>query len=240
MFWDFLSVKTMWRAERPRSPRAARTNKTDKRKHTFHDLSRLKANEEELTILLDEVTKSSDRSACIIQSAVVERDVETAIVLRLARGDDQSVKPLFEQGGALSTFFAKIHLGYAMDLFDDAVRDDLETIRRVRNVFAHSSLPITFATEEVTKQLRNLRFTEYSDIYNAPYFDGFAEDKRKFSACCLAVIVVLNRSIEEHVDELQQALKLEISRNMIFKVKSIPALIASFLRKSGKREQGSE
>jgi len=147
---------------------------------------------------------------------------------------------LFEQGGALSTFFAKIHLGYAMDLFDDAVRDDLETIRRVRNVFAHSSLPITFATEEVTKQLRNLRFTEYSDIYNAPYLDGFAEDKRKFSACCFSVIVVLNRSIEKHVGELQQALKLEISRNMIFKVKSIPALITSFLRKSGKREQGSE
>ena len=38
-------------------------------------------------------------------------------------------------------FFSKIYLGYALDLYDKATRDDLRTILKIRNAFAHAMRP---------------------------------------------------------------------------------------------------
>jgi DNA-binding MltR family transcriptional regulator len=62
---------------------------------------------------------------------------------------DDEEKRLFnsEFRGPLSEFSARIKVGFAMYLFGRETRDDLEIIRRIRNLFAHQSTVLTFATE---------------------------------------------------------------------------------------------
>jgi len=43
-----------------------------------------------------------------------------------------------------------------MGLYDGTIRDDLDAIRRVRNVFAHALKPISFATPEVADEVRKI------------------------------------------------------------------------------------
>ena len=49
----------------------------------------------------------------------------------------------------LSTFSAKIRMGFAMKLYGERTFDDLELLKKLRNLFAHGRLAIDFNTPEV-------------------------------------------------------------------------------------------
>jgi hypothetical protein len=49
----------------------------------------------------------------------------------------------------MGSFFASIELGYALGLYGNLLRDDLHTIRTIRNAFAHAMKPLTFDTPQV-------------------------------------------------------------------------------------------
>jgi hypothetical protein len=51
----------------------------------------------------------------------------------------------------LKSFWAKTHLGLLLQLYPRCVRDALEKIGEIRNLFAHSMEPITFDSEDVRK-----------------------------------------------------------------------------------------
>jgi hypothetical protein len=113
------------------------------RHRTLHELTRADQTGEDLDFAVNEIIGTSDRTACIITAAMLERHLEAAIIIRLQRKNKDTINLLLQRDGALSTFFSKIHLGYAMGLYDDIVRKDLDIIRGIRNVFAHSAMPIT-------------------------------------------------------------------------------------------------
>jgi DNA-binding MltR family transcriptional regulator len=112
---------------------------------------------EEWAEIFKEITGVSDRRSAIIMSSHVEAALSTIIESHLIDVSDSALKPLYDRDGALSTFFAKIHLGYAMGLFDEITRDDLEVVRRVRNAFAHVRRPINFRTIEIVKECRKFK-----------------------------------------------------------------------------------
>jgi hypothetical protein len=73
---------------------------------------------------MNEVQQGSDRSACIIMSAMVERFLERELLMRLMISESSSKhQALFERDGALSTFFGNIHLAYALDMISQDMRD---------------------------------------------------------------------------------------------------------------------
>jgi hypothetical protein len=113
---------------------------------------------DDLDELVAELGHGSDRACAIIATANVESFLTTAILIKLVlikleNIDDETLKALESQNGALGGFFSKIYLGYALDLYDKATRNDLETIRKIRNAFAHASRPISFLNEEVSGRL---------------------------------------------------------------------------------------
>ena len=58
-------------------------------------------------------------------------------------------KDLFGPMKPLSTFSAKIRMGFALKLYGERTFDDLELLRKLRNLFAHGKLAIDFNTPEV-------------------------------------------------------------------------------------------
>ena len=113
---------------------------------------------EEWAQIAQEIAGVSDRSAAILVAAHVDvalsHLIEAELFLPL---EEDALKPLYERDGALSTFFSKIVLGYAMFLYDDKTRDDLEVIRRVRNAFSHVRRSISFDTAEIVEECKKLQ-----------------------------------------------------------------------------------
>jgi DNA invertase Pin-like site-specific DNA recombinase len=113
---------------------------------------------EEWAEIFKEINGVSDRSATILVAAHVDVALSSFIEAALLLSpEEEALKPLYERDGALSTFFSKIHLGYAMSLYDDKTRDDLEVIRKVRNAFSHVRRSINFNTSEIVKECEKLQ-----------------------------------------------------------------------------------
>jgi hypothetical protein len=103
----------------------------------------------------------SDRAAVILQAANVEDTLESLIRTKLRRPLPADLDHrLFETEGPFATFSRKILAGFAFELFGPIYRHDLNTIRELRNGFAHVRIPMTFTTPEVAGMCEHLEIPE--------------------------------------------------------------------------------
>ena len=49
------------------------------------------------------------------------------------------------------------HVAYAMDIIAGSIRNELHAIRKIRNVYAHSSEPMSLDNDEFTEQFNKLK-----------------------------------------------------------------------------------
>jgi DNA-binding MltR family transcriptional regulator len=110
------------------------------------------------------ITKSlvheSDRGCILIGIALLDE----ALVenLRLAFRKDPTVKkkfidPLFESSGPLNSFSHRINIAFALGTISADVRDDLHTLRKLRNETAHLYGPTSFQDQRIRSKLKSLR-----------------------------------------------------------------------------------
>jgi DNA-binding MltR family transcriptional regulator len=66
------------------------------------------------------------------------------------------INPLFAASGPLSSFWSKTQLCFALNLIPEWVHHDLEVIRKIRNVFAHSYEQVSFESQEVATPTKTL------------------------------------------------------------------------------------
>lgn len=97
-----------------------------------------------------------DRTAATSCAALLEHALRKAIISHLRKDvTDAELKQLFDGLGApLTSFYSKIVIAQALGIIRSGQKTDLDTIRNVRNAFAHSPLYISFRDEPV----RNLCF----------------------------------------------------------------------------------
>jgi len=110
---------------------------------------------------LQEISEAPDRVTAIVGAAVVEDALRWALnsffMLQISEQEDRE---LFEDDGILSSFYAKILMGFALGLFREAARNDLIKIKNIRNAFAHVPRSISFETTEIVSECRNLRYVD--------------------------------------------------------------------------------
>jgi hypothetical protein len=92
---------------------------------------------------------AGDRHAAICCAAAIEHALKKAISLYLAK--DADLKAVFEEypNAPLSSFAARTTLARALGIINDRDEADLVVIRRIRNTFAHSVLPISFGDADL-------------------------------------------------------------------------------------------
>jgi hypothetical protein len=104
---------------------------------------------EGFTGFLQEVNaEKNDRGAAILLGSNAENALQVAIDRNLVVRED-AYKLLFHSSGPLSSFEAKIRIGYAMGIYGDQHKNALDCIKGIRNAFAHAVHPISFETAEV-------------------------------------------------------------------------------------------
>jgi hypothetical protein len=96
-------------------------------------------------------------ATAILGSALVEHELEKQIRQRFKRNDDTFWKEMTGDKGPVGTFYAQIVIGYAMRVYDEKTRDALDTIRTIRNQFAHAIRKIDFGEELILKELAKIQ-----------------------------------------------------------------------------------
>ncbi len=129
---------------------------------------RLPDSNEQFTLLLalgDPIAlpAAGDRAAALIAAQFVEYAAQQAIEAHLADGFDG--KEIFDGPGApLGTLSAKIVLADGLGIVSKAEREDLDTIRNIRNAFAHSMTHIAFTDAEVAALCGSLHGSDVAAI----------------------------------------------------------------------------
>jgi hypothetical protein len=80
---------------------------------------------------------------------------------------------------------SKIELGYALALYDETTRHNLNTVRGIRNEFAHTPQAIDFETAEIRTEVDKLTIGSANDD---PDIAVFSETRRKFTNACAMVV----------------------------------------------------
>lgn len=115
----------------------------------------------DFTQLITEMFAQSDRASAVVAASVLDELLERCLV-RFIREDKKAKELMFDVYKPMSSFKAKTDLAYFLSLLSHDERSDLDTIRRIRNDFAHKFDTLTFSSpgiETLCTQLVGFRRT---------------------------------------------------------------------------------
>jgi hypothetical protein len=124
------------------------------------DLIRARMDVGDIFDLRNPSNRVTDRGLAIVIGASVERGLERLLITQLPKLDVGTYEKLISREGPFSSFFAKIHLAFALGLIDNKTRDNLDIVRTLRNVFAHSPKAVSFQTPLIAKECGTLVIKE--------------------------------------------------------------------------------
>jgi hypothetical protein len=120
----------------------------------------------------DAIDQLDDRGAAILAGALLEDRLTIAIKARLI-SDPKVMRALFTGMGPLATFSAKIKLAYLMSIIPKPISKCADTVRKIRNEFAHNLSPLTFETPQIKALCGDLPFT--IDVLRTLHSDSLVE-----------------------------------------------------------------
>jgi DNA-binding MltR family transcriptional regulator len=64
---------------------------------------------------------------------------------------------IFENRGPLADFHSKILIAVGFGIIPPNLGDDMHRVKRIRNVFAHAKLDVTFNTVQISSEIQEFR-----------------------------------------------------------------------------------
>ncbi len=126
----------------------------------------------------------ADTAIVIISTTILEDWITIAIKTKMRSISNTVHERIFSGYGPLSTFSAKIDIGYALNLYDEKILRDLRALKDIRNTFAHTTMPHFFKSPHVVSDFQKLTGWE-KDIHPHQLF------RNSVNACVDALKVSL-------------------------------------------------
>jgi len=117
----------------------------------------------DIAAILTELGHDSDRAAGLVGAVLVEQSLTVLIRSRLIT-DEDLLDQLLRPSGPLGAFSVKITIGYLLGLFSLVARKELETIKEIRNEFAHR-VARSFSFERIRDLANNLSLSEKIEFH---------------------------------------------------------------------------
>ena len=117
---------------------------------------------DELKRYYDELDGASDRAAAILAAAYFEGKLGDAIMCRFAQMSSafsdqiELGNRVFKKHNPIRNFSAKVEIGFALGLYNDEIRKNLQKAGKIRNKFAHASKPVEFDDAKIATICRQL------------------------------------------------------------------------------------
>jgi hypothetical protein len=108
--------------------------------------------EEERARFKRQIMGKSDRLVAILSTSLIEIMLTHLIQSVMPNGPGQ----LFDPNYPLSTFSSKIDLAYSLNLINHEIKTMAHYTRHIRNIFAHSIMPVAFTTPQIAAVCRLL------------------------------------------------------------------------------------
>ncbi len=118
------------------------------------DLSNIKEFVHEANNFTKELREETDRGTALVGLAYLEELLARLVRARMLK--DAITKKLFEYPGALSTAHARMDLAYALGWIGPETYKDLDTVRKIRNKFAHTHQVRRFHDQDIAQLCGNL------------------------------------------------------------------------------------
>lgn len=170
-------------------------------KQTLRDFTRQIPSSEDQKRFKEAMNAESDLVCAILQAIEIDYIIEQSIIGRLPRGDDDTVELLCKDNGPLATFFAKITLAYALNVYDEDTMHNVNIVRRIRNAFAHARKDISFASPLIRKELATIKLEKETEstrskaMQSGKALASFDEPDADFALLGRASYVILCQSI---------------------------------------------
>lgn len=103
-----------------------------------------------------EMLKESDRGLALYATAHIDNEFETILRDKLV-GNANHLDGIFSFNGPLGTFSSKIKLSYSLGLISKTTMNDINTLRKIRNEFAHSNQSLSFESEKIRNLCSSLQ-----------------------------------------------------------------------------------
>jgi DNA-binding MltR family transcriptional regulator len=110
-----------------------------------------------------EIEESFDRAAALVSAAFVDERLTAALKARFHQ-DKKVMKAMFDPGGPLGSFSAKIDLAFLVGMLSKEAIQDLHIIRKIRNKFAHEMKVKSFDASRVRDLIKDLRVIKQAKI----------------------------------------------------------------------------
>ena len=139
-----------------------------------------------------------DRALVLISVSLVEQELESAILCACTESFEESPdrEKLFggDQIGAINGLAGKITLAHALGLFGKKFKEDMETLRRLRNTFAHARQPISFRTKEIADACE---FHTLNHMWGNTEWGGTQNARQKFAAAVFIAALTFQLQVKE-------------------------------------------
>lgn len=157
---------------------------TDKTRENFlKDYPNLK----EFMPFLDDLNSESPRGAVLIACSFIAEQLREIISAYLVE-DSDSGQLLEGFNAPLGTFSARAMCAHCLGLVSDTERDDCDTLRRIRNEFAHNH-KATFTNPKIVDLCRNLHASAKD------YDEVVVDAKGQFTTAAIGLIMnLINRA----------------------------------------------
>jgi DNA-binding MltR family transcriptional regulator len=108
----------------------------------------------DVKLILDGLDNETDRAAALVAAALLETALERLIRHSLKRKDTELNNQLFQQRGPMGDFHSKIIVASAFGVISGPLAGELTIVRNIRNVFAHATANLSFATPEIKNEIK--------------------------------------------------------------------------------------
>jgi MoaA/NifB/PqqE/SkfB family radical SAM enzyme len=161
-----------------------------RQKPTLRGLSRELLRPEDTEAYQAELLESSDRAAALVGASGVEHALRIAILANFTSLDNKRENELFwNPTSPLQSFSSKIHIAYALGVYDDYFFELVASVKEVRNVFAHAIKPISFEHPLVKKVCDKL--PEGEKNLKAARTESLSIGRRRYVAVCIQLVSIL-------------------------------------------------
>lgn len=116
--------------------------------------------------LFNERGAADERAIAIVGAAFLDSMLEDILVSFMV-DDEKEARKLLGFDQAMGTFSSRITATYCLGLICKTVRDDLRTVAKIRNRFAHE-MRASFENPPVRDLCRSLRWHEFSMMTKTP------------------------------------------------------------------------
>ena len=110
----------------------------------------------ELEKIINELDKQPDIGAVMVSSSILDALLERLLVMKFAFKYSSLLGQIFDNRGPLSDFYGKILVAHAFRIIPPGSFNELNSIKAIRNAFAHAKTHISFDDKHVAKELENL------------------------------------------------------------------------------------